>query len=233
MIEQWLDFARGPLFAGAFLIMILGLARHVLLQTHALVIRKGRRLRLVPWRRVAADSLEWAVPVRHLVRGTILVSIASFLFHVGAILVPLFLVDHVALWERFLGVGLPSLDRGIGDALTLLTISCLLVLLSYRAFVRRARDLSRPSDYLLLLLILLPFLSGYFAAHSSVNPLPWNVMMLIHLLSAECLMVTVPFTKLSHVILFPFDRLSAVHWQLRPGAGDRAAEALFGREARV
>ena len=33
--------------------------------------------------------------------------------------------------------------------------------------------------------------------------------MLIHVLSAELLFVVVPFTKLAHVVLFPFDRLSA------------------------
>ena len=57
--------------------------------------------------------------------------------------------------------------------------------------------------------------------------------MLIHILSAEPLMIVAPFTKLSHIVLFAFDRLSAVHWQLRPGAGEEVAEALFGEEARV
>jgi nitrate reductase gamma subunit len=232
-MEQWLDFAKGPLFAVAFLVMVLGLGRHVLLQVHALVTRKGRRLRQVPWRKVAAESLEWAFPVRHMVRGTVLVSLASFVFHVGAILVPILAADHVILWEAFLGVDLPCVGSGIADVLTLLTLGCLLILLGYRVFVRRARDLSRPPDYAVLLLILVPFLSGFLAAHPAVNPLPWDVMMLVHVLSAECLMVAVPFTKLSHIVLFPFDRLSAVHWQLRPGAGDRVAQELYGREARV
>jgi hypothetical protein len=58
-------------------------------------------------------------------------------------------------------------------------------------------------------------------------------MILAHILSGEALMIAMPFTKLSHVVLFVFDRLSLVHWQLRPGAGDRVAEALFGEEARV
>ena len=72
--------------------------------------------------------------------------------------------------------------------------------------------------------------SGYLAAHPGVNPFPWNAMMLTHLLSAELLLVLMPFTKLAHVVLFFFDRISAVHWQLRPGAG---AEALYGEEARI
>jgi nitrate reductase gamma subunit len=161
------------------------------------------------------------------------ISAASFLFHVGAILVPIFLADHVRLWEAFLGVELPSIGKNLADLLTLLTLGCVIVLLSYRIIIRRSRELSRRSDYVLLVMILLPFLSGYLAAHPNVNPLPWTTMMLIHVLSADALLFVVPFTKLAHMVLFPFDRLSAVHWQLRPGAGDRVAEALYGREARV
>jgi len=117
--------------------------------------------------------------------------------------------------------------------LTLTTVGCCVLLLGYRLVIRRARDLSRPSDYVLLIMVLLPFASGYMASHPAVNPLPWSAMILVHILSAEALMIAAPFTKLSHIVLFAFDRLSAVHWQLRPGAGERVAEALFGEEARV
>ncbi|MEJ2367722.1 MAG: hypothetical protein P8Z49_05090 [Acidobacteriota bacterium] len=57
--------------------------------------------------------------------------------------------------------------------------------------------------------------------------------MLLHILSAEALFVAIPFSKLAHMVLFPFDRLSQVHWQLKPGAGDRIAAALYGDEAQV
>jgi nitrate reductase gamma subunit len=232
-MEWWLDFAKGPLFAFSFLVMILGLGRHVLLQVHSLVTRKGRRLKNLPWRRIASDSLTWALPVRHLIRGTVVVSIASFLFHVGAILIPVLLEDHVVLWEGLLGIDLPAVGGATADGLTLLAVACAVVLLGYRALIPRARELSRPSDYLLLVFVLIPFVSGYAASHPSVNPLSWRTMMLLHMLSAEILMVLIPFTKLSHVVLFAFDRLSDVHWQLRPGAGERVAEALYGKEARV
>lgn len=232
-MNDWIDIARGPLFAVSFLVMVLGLGRLVLLQLHALIVKKGRRLNQVSWRRVALDSLSWAVPLRHLVRGTICISAISILFHVGAILVPLFCQNHIVLWEGFLGIGLPGLGRGMADALTLSTIGCCLLLLGYRVVIRRARDLSRPSDYVILIMVLLPFLSGYLASHPDLNPLPWGGMMLVHILSAETLMIVIPFTKLSHIVLFAFDRLSEVHWQLRPGAGEKVAEALFGEEARV
>lgn len=231
-MDQWLEFARGPLFALTFLIMVLGLARHVLIQVH-LLVSKGNMLRRVTWRRVLGDSLTWVLPLKHLKRGTVLLTLASVVFHIGAILVPLFLADHVVLWESFLGVGLPKLSVPLADALTLVTAGLIVVLLSYRLLITRSRDLSRLSDYIILVMVLLPFVTGYMASHPEVNPLPWQSMMLIHVLSAEALFVAIPSTKLAHVVLFPFDRLSQVHWQLRAGAGERVAAALFGEEAKV
>jgi nitrate reductase gamma subunit len=232
-MEQWIAFAKGPLFTATFLIMILGLARHVIIQVHALAVRKGRRLRNAPWKKIAFDTMSWAMPVGHLVKGTIFFSIASFLFHIGAIVVPIFLADHIVLWEEFFGVNLPSISKSVADFLTLVTIACIFLLLGWRLFVGRVRAMSRAMDYVLLLMILLPFATGYLSSHPAANPFPWEVTMLVHLLSAAALFVLVPFTKLAHVVLFVFDRISAVHWQLRPGAGDKVAEALFGDEAKV
>jgi nitrate reductase gamma subunit len=197
------------------------------------VTRKGQRLRQAPWRRIASSTLSWALPVRHLDRSTLVMTIASFLFHIGAVVVPVFLAAHVALWSGVLGVSLPALGEGAADLLTAITIVCVVVLFAYRLMTPRARALSRASDYGILVLVLVPFLSGFLAAHPTVNPLPWSWMMLLHILSAELLLVVTPFTKLAHVVLFPFDRLSEVHWQLRPGAGDRVAAALYGEEAQV
>jgi nitrate reductase gamma subunit len=173
------------------------------------------------------------VPLPHLIRGTVIFSSASFLLHVGVILVPFFLADHIVLWERTLGLNLPAIGTGLADVLTVTTLICLVVLLACRTFIPRQRAVSQPLDYLLLLAIMAPFASGFLAVHPALNPLPWNWMMLLHLLSAELLFLLVPTTKLSHVVLYAFDRISAIHWQLRPGAGDRVAEALFGSEARV
>ncbi|MFO7653310.1 MAG: hypothetical protein R6X25_05740 [Candidatus Krumholzibacteriia bacterium] len=232
-MERLLDFARGPLFALTFGFMLLALLRLVVVQATALLHGKGVQLRRAPWRQIVADSITWAVPLHHLIRGTVIFSSASFLLHVGLIIVPLFLADHVVLWERLLGVGLPAIRQGFADALTLLTLGCLLVLLGCRTFVARQRAVSRPMDYLLLLAIAGPFATGFLASHPGINPFPWEWMMLLHLLGAELLFVLVPTTKLAHVVLYAFDRISAVHWQLRPGAGARVAEALFGSEARV
>ena len=45
------------------------------------------------------------------------------------------------------------------------------------------------------------------------------------------MLALMPFTKLSHAVLFPFERVSSdVYWRFPAGAGDRVAEALHGKE---
>ncbi len=232
-MDEWIEFAKGPLFAITFLVMVLGLGRQVVLQFYFLSVKKGRRLRGVAWNKIARETLSWAIPVRHMEPGNGVFSASSFLMHVGIILVPLFLLDHIVIWEGLLGFSIPGLDTGLADILALLTIGCGFVLLGLRTFRARNRMVSRPMDYVLLILLLIPFVSGFLASHPSVNPFPWKIMMLTHLLSAEALFVAVPFTKLAHVVLFFFDRISAVHWQLKPGAGDKIAEALYGGEVKI
>lgn len=232
-MEQGIDFAQGPLFAATFLVMLLGLFRLVLIQIVTLLTGKGRRLQRAPWRKIMREAATWVLPVRHLIPGTQVFSVISYLFHIGVLLVPLFLADHIVRWEQLLGINLPAISRGLADVLTLFTIVAILCLFGYRLFSRRLRAMSRPADFGLLAAVLVPFVSGYAALHPGINPLPWDVMMLVHLLSAELLFVLIPFTKLAHVVLFFFDRISGLHWQLRPGAGDKVAEMLYGKEARV
>ena len=232
-MEQWIEFAKGPLFAFTFLIMILGLARHFIIQFYSIFISKGKQLKNVSWRKIFSDMFSWVVPVKHLIKGTRIFSTVSFIFHVAAILVSVFFIDHIVLWQNYLGIDLPSIGRALADILTLVVIGCILVLIACRIFVRRQREMRRKSDYVLLIMVLFPFLFGFLAGHPAVNPFPWDTAMLIHILSGEALFVVIPFTKLSHIVLYFFDRLSVVHWQLKPGAGDKVAKALFGEEAKV
>lgn len=232
-MEWWIDFAKGPLFAITFLIMILGLGRHVIIQIYYLFFAKGARLKNVSWKKIFKDMATWVVPVRHLIKGTVFFSICSFLFHVGIILLAVFLVDHIVLWEELLGVSLPSIGRVVADWLTIGTIACVIGLFISRVFIPRLRAMSKPMDYVILLVILLPLIFGFMAGHPGWNPFTWEFSMLMHILTGELVFVLIPFTKLAHIVLYFFDRLSPVHWQLKPGAGDKVAHALFGKEAKV
>jgi nitrate reductase gamma subunit len=144
--------------------------------------------------------------------------------------VPLFLAGHVELIRRGLGFGWPAMNQGVADVLTVVAIVALSALLVLRLADRASRALSRMGDILLLLLVLLVFLTGYMVAHPLSNPAPFVPTYLLHLLSAQLLLVLLPFTKLAHAALFPLTQLSwELGWHFVPGAGDRVRIAL-GKE---
>ena len=49
----------------------------------------------------------------------------------------------------------------------------------------------------------LPFATGFLAYHQIG---PYELLMILHLLTAEIILILIPFTKLAHMILFFFTR---------------------------
>jgi nitrate reductase gamma subunit len=234
-MESLLAFAKGPLFAVTFTFMIVGLLRHLYLQT-AQVRDSLRRLsnRKINVGFNLKEIGRWIVPVGHIYHHRPFFSSTSFLFHVGLIIVPLFLANHIAMLSAWLGFGWPAVPPIVADVLTLVTVAAGIALLGIRILDRDASALSTPIDYFLLVALVVPFASGFMAMHPALNPLPYHIMLLIHVLSAELVFVLMPVTKLAHGVLFPFNRFSSeIFWKFPAGAGDRVARELHGEEARV
>ncbi len=230
-MDSLMWFARGPLLYLSFMVLFAGLARQLGL-TIAELVRAYRKAgdQAIPYRLLLRQGWGWIIPVNAL-RGTrIPYTLASLVFHLGIILLPVFLAGHVRLIRQGIGLAWPSLGGLPADVLTWTTVAALLALLALRLANRGSRVLSTFQDWFLLILCLVPFASGYWVAHPALNPLPFRLMYLVHLLSAELLMILTPFTKLAHVVLFPFTRLSwELGWHFVPGAGDRVRIAL-GKE---
>ena len=231
-MQSWLELARGPMFAACFLCMVLGLARLVLLRLWEIsTLWKRASHDPFPVGQAFRDVASWLVPVTRLHRVRQPAALASFLFHVGAILVALFLADHVWLWRRSLGISWYTLPVILADTLTVAVLLGALALLAIRIFDPPTRFMSGGGDYFLLLLMLVLFGSGLLASHPAWNLFSYQATMLVHTLSGNLLFVLMPFTKLAHAVLFPFERVSSeVFWRFPAGAGDRVADALHGKE---
>lgn len=231
-MTEWLEWARGPAFRFSIVLMILGLLRLAILNlvsiADVMARSKGRN---IPWRTVFGDTASWLFPYKKM-RPQAVFAITSFLFHVSVIVTPIFLAAHVLLWQRGLGVSWAAVPQTVADYLTLIAIVSGLILFGKRASARVGRALSRPQDYVLPLLILVPFISGYLAMHPGINPFDYSATMLVHVLSGNVVLVLIPFSKLSHAVLFPTTQLmSEMAWHLAPGSGERVA-ATLGKENR-
>jgi nitrate reductase gamma subunit len=220
----------GPLFWTALAFMVLGLIRHL-----GLTIWEGARAyrnggdKSYPVGQLVEATLRWLVPFGRL-RNRGLFSLTTLLFHVGAILVPLFLAGHIKLWRDGIGFSWPALPNGVSTTLTWIVIAASVAVVLQRVGARDSRALSRFQDYALPLFIAVPFLSGFLVMHPAWNPFSRDPVFLVHVLSADLLIFLVPVTKLSHMVLLPFTQLvSELAWHFPPDAGGRVAVTL-GKE---
>ena len=71
------------------------------------------------WREVRRQTLGWLFPVAGCGAQRPVYSTISFLFHVGLLLVPLFLAAHVLLWSGPLGFAWPAFRTALANYLTL------------------------------------------------------------------------------------------------------------------
>lgn len=210
-MEALLDFARGPLFRLTFALMALGLARILILDLWG-AIEAYRRAgdKTIPWGLVARRTVEWLVPVKRVTHRRPVYSILSIVFHVGLLLVPIFLFAHIELWRSVLGFGWPALPHLWADVLTISTVATALLLFLGRVGARNSNFLSRKQDYLWPLLLLVPFATGFVCAGTAVGPWWYQFFMAVHILSAELIFVLIPFTKIAHCVLMPLSQLIMV-----------------------
>jgi nitrate reductase gamma subunit len=226
-METLTNWLRGPLFWAALGWALLGLLRHVLVTVWEVrrIVRQAGDPR-VAYRRVVQGTLTWLFPLAHL-RNRPLFSATSVLFHAAVILVPLFLAGHVALWQDALGVSWRALPDALATTLTVLALITAAALVLQRLLARDARSLSTAQDYLVPLLVALPFATGLLLAHPGWSPLAHETAFFLHVLTADVVLFLTPLTKLSHMALLPLTQLvSETAWHFPPDAGARVEIAL-------
>ena len=155
-----------------------------------------------------------------------------FLFHIGLIVVPLFLTAHVRLWKRSVGFGWAPIPQQLANWLTLLAIVCGMGLFFGRVLHSGARALSRVQDLAWPLVLVLPFATGFICSNAAIAPKTYQTLMLVHVWSANLIMLMIPFTKIAHCVLAPLSQVvtaspgssppaRATGWLPRSGIPDR------------
>jgi nitrate reductase gamma subunit len=128
----------------------------------------------------------------------------TLLFHLLLFVIPIFLAAHNELFRGAFGFSLPSLSDDVADTMTVVLLICGGFFFLRRLFVRRVRAISALWDYSILCLTVTPFLTGFLAFHQIGD---YPTIMLLHVLSAELVLILIPFTKLSHMVYFFLYRL--------------------------
>jgi nitrate reductase gamma subunit len=197
------EFVSGPLVWVGFLGLFLGSAYKL-----SRMFKEARREKSVipTWdaRTGMRSVAHWVVPfgARNM-RMHPVMTVVSFAFHFCLLLTPLFVMGHAVLWESSWGVSWWSMPAWLADVMTLVVIAGGVFFFLRRLAAPEVRRVSALSDFLLVLLVISPFLTG-FLAHQQW--LPYRPMLILHIVCGVAWLVAIPFTRLSHMLWFVFSR---------------------------
>jgi len=198
------NFLAGPALWTTFIIFFGGLIIRI---TH--LYRLSRKKDPVIYNHASVSwglksILHWLLPWGSAsMRQQPLFTFMVFVFHITLLAVPLFLNAHNILWDESWGISLGSLPDAMTDVMTVILLVSIVYLVIRRLVRPEVRILTETWDYILLGLTALPFLTGFLAYHQFG---PYELMMILHLITAEIMLILIPFTKLAHMILFFFTR---------------------------
>lgn len=198
------SFVRGPLAWAAFVVFIGGSVYRLI--SMAILAKKkdpfvysymslGYGLRSI---------LHWIIPFgSHNMRRHPLVTIVGFAFHICLLVAPLFLLAHIMLWDESWNISWWSLSDSVADTMTLIVIAGCAFFLARRLMSPAVRFVTSASDYVLLAIVAVPFITGFLAYHQWIN---YKLMLIFHIIAGEVMLAAIPFTRLIHMVFFPFTR---------------------------
>ncbi len=202
------DFITGPLLWVTFLVFFGGLAVRFVLYVKGLDWKLDR----VAYREFpgygAKGALRsivfWLIPFKaHGWREKPFMTLLFFTFHGGLLITPVFLLAHNVLLSQAWGFSLPALPGPVADVLTIAVLVAALFLILRRIALPEVRILTTFYDYVVLAIAAAPFVTGLAAARHWGN---YDAWLIAHILSGEIMLMAIPFTKLSHFLLFFLSR---------------------------
>ncbi len=131
-------------------------------------------------------------------------TILFFTFHVGLVVAPLFLAGHAVVLKMRFGLNWPTIPMLAADILTVAMICAGVFIIIRRISLPEVRIITSLYDYLLLVITLAPFVTGFMVVHQMGGDTQF--WLLAHVIAGEIMLLAVPFTKLFHVVGFFLSR---------------------------
>jgi nitrate reductase gamma subunit len=197
-------FVSGPLVWVAFIIFFGGSIYRLV--SMALLAKKkdGVVFEYFNFKYALRSILHWIIPFASTNwRLHPWMTIVTFAFHICLIFTPVFLFAHIILIKESWDISWWAMPDGLADILTLVVIGSCVFFFIRRKVLPEVKYLTSTSDYVILVLIALPFITGFWTYHQ------WpasEFMGILHILSGEVMLAVIPFTKLSHMLFFPITR---------------------------
>jgi nitrate reductase gamma subunit len=198
------NFVSGPLAWLAF-ILFFGGCLYRLVRLFMLVKEKEPFIfTYMSWKYSLRSIFRWIIPF-----GTVnwrrhpVLTVVTFVFHISLLVAPIFLLAHVILVDEALNLSWWTIPDAWADVLTVVVIIGCVFFLVRRLTQPEVKFVTSASDFVILTIVAAPFITGFIAYHQWID---YPVMMVLHVVAGEVLLVAMPFTRLSHMLLSPFTR---------------------------
>jgi len=203
-MRQLYELAVGPLAWIAFAVFILGSVWRIVSMYNLAKKKDGPFLTYMSWKFSLRSIGHWLTPFGSLGwRENADVTVATFLFHICLIGLPIFALGHIVMWDQYHAISYWSAPEGLADVLCLAVMACCLYFAYRRLSVPTVRYVTTARDFGVLALAFAPFCTGFLAYHQIGPPLTMGTL---HVLSGELMLAAIPFTRLSHMLLGAFTR---------------------------
>jgi hypothetical protein len=202
------QFVTGPLLWLAFIVFFIGLLSKMVLYFKGL-----------DWQ---LDRVTYGVNVSYGIKGAIRsiiywllpfgtrswrvnpgFTILVFVFHFCLMFTPIFLQAHNLILKERWGISFWTLSDFSADFLTVAMLVAAFFIILRRIALAEVRILTTVYDYLLLAVTVAPFITGFLAYHHVSD---YHFWLIAHIISGEIMLIVLPFTKLSHIVLFFLSR---------------------------
>ncbi len=186
------SFFEGPFLLFSLVFFSAGVIVRLALSLYAIV--KNR-----PDKEAGGGSLpsifaRFMLPLHSLARRRPLYFSTRFLFHISLLVVPIWYSGHVALWEMSeLELSWTAIPDELADFMSIGIVLLILCFLIRRIADPYLRSISTFSDYFLLFMTGVPFLTGYMLTHGTADNV-WFLgdhMETLHVAGSELMLVMI------------------------------------------
>ena len=198
------NFVSGPLAWLAFIVFFGG-SLYRLITLFVLINQKEKFIYTYMSLKYGLRSiLHWSTPfATENMRRHPLLTIVTFAFHICLLLTPIFLLAHITMIDESWNISWWNLSEGAAQIMTVIVVACCVFFLIRRLVSPEVQYVTAASDYVLLALVAAPFVTGFLAYYQWLD---YQIIVILHILSGEILLVAIPFTRLSHMLLAPLTR---------------------------
>ena len=197
------EIVRGPLAWVALLVFFLGTVYRIV----SMLIEARKDKVVYPYMSLKyglRSLMHWLIPFGSVnMRKRPVMTVVTFVFHICLVLTPILLLAHIVLVYESWAIQWWSLPECAADVMSVLVVLACVFFLVRRIVSPEVQNVTYMSDYVLLAVVMLPFLTGFLAYHQMG---PYRPMLILHILTGEILLVAIPFTRLSHMFFFFFTR---------------------------